>query len=293
MSNNLDVSIVVLNWNTSDLLSGALESIVETVGTLSYEVIVIDNASTDGGFTQVPQRFRDDMRFTFVQNETNIGWAAINRMLECSGKYIATVDADAILHQGALPALIAFMETHPEAGAVTAQFRNPDGSQQRYFRRILTPTLYFFTTPMGRSIDKYFLDLKYMQRYHYADLDLSAIAEVEQPAWPCLLWRREALGEYIVDESIPFYFVDVDMSKRLYDLGYRIYLVPDTVVTHLKSTSFGKAKDRWKRREFYRSLAFYFRKHYPYHVPLLFPVLWCDRLVRALLRRFLGREPLR
>lgn len=295
MKKDLDISIVVLNYNTSDLLKGALESIVSTAGGINFEVVVIDNASTDGGFARLPEKLKKhDSRFSFIQNPKNVGWAAINIMLSHTrGRYIATIDPDAILHPETLQLLVKFMDNNPNAGAVTASLLNPDGSIQHYYRRTMTPLLYFFTTPLGRILDKYLLGLYYWKLYHYDDLDFTRASEVEQPAWPCLIWRREILGKYIVDENIPFYFVDVDMSKRLYDNGYKIYLVPEATITHLKSTSFGKRGDSWRQQEYYRSLLFYFRKHYPYHAPLMWVVLFFDRLLRALILYTTGREPLR
>ncbi len=294
MKETPDISIVVLNWNTSYLLTRALESIISAAGDINYEVIVIDNASTDGGFKHVPENIRHNPRFTFIQNEKNLGWAAINIMLEQSHtKYIATIDPDALLRPGALQSLYRFMEEHPEAGAATASLFNPDGSPQLYYRRIMTPSIYFFTTIIGRVIDKYLLNLRRWKQYRYEDLNINVLSEVEQPAWPCLMWRREALGTYIVDEQIPFYFLDVEMSRSLYNRGYKIYLVPDATITHLKSTSYNKKESSWRRKEYNRSLMVYFKKHYPFSAPLVWVAAWIDRALRALSRAFLGREPLR
>lgn len=288
-----DISIVVLNYNTSDLLEGALQSIIDTVGDVRVDVTVIDNASPDGGFARLSDRIKANPLFTFVARDKNIGWAAINPMLEKKGRYILTLDPDAVLHPGALQTLLAFMDATPSAGAATAKLLNSDGSPQLYYRRIMTPKAAFFMTLFGRAIDKYLLNLREFKRNRYDDLDLHAITEVEQPAWPCLIWRREALGPYIVDENIPFYFVDVDMSRRVYDHGYKIYLVPQATITHLKSASFGRTNDTWRRDEYNRSIKIYFKKHYPSAYWLLVPLLALDRLARAGIRALAGSEPLR
>ena len=234
MKEDIDISVVVLNWNTSDLLPVALRSIPSAVHGLRWEAVVIDNASTDGGLAHVTEDIKNDPHFSFVQNEKNLGWAAINPMLERPGKYIATVDPDAILHTGALEKLFMFMESHPQAGAATAKLLNTDGSPQIYFRRLMTPSVFFFTTLLGRIIDKYLLGLRRWRSYRYEDLDITKVSEVEQPSWPCLMWRREALGGYVVEPRIPFYFLDVDMSRRVYNRGYKAYVVPDAVAVHLK-----------------------------------------------------------
>jgi len=293
MKEKPDISVVVLNYNTSDLLNGALRSIVSTAGDLKIEVTVIDNASSDGGFSRVDSAYKNDARFTFVQNEKNTGWATVNIMLETKGRYILTLDPDAVLHAGAMQALVAFMDNTPSAGAATANLRNQDGSAQMYYRRIMTPTFFFFTTLIGRGIDKYLLDLSYFKRYRYDGLDVSRICEIEQPAIPCLIWRRAAVGDCIIDPELAFQFTDVDMCKRLYDRGYKIYLVPDAVATHRKSTSYGRRDSSWRRRVYNRSIKIYFRKHYPAFFPLFYAIFAVDQALRALLRYSTRREPLR
>ncbi len=293
MKEQPDISIVVLNYNTSDLLNGALRSIVSTVGDLKIEVTVIDNASSDGGFSRVDAAYKNDARFRFVQNEENAGWATVNIMLETKGRYILTLDPDAVLHAGAVHALIAFMDSTPSAGAATANLRNQDGSAQMYYRRIMTPAFFFFTTLIGRVMDKYLLGLRYFKRYRYDGLDVSRICEIEQPAIPCLIWRREAVGDCIIDPELAFQFTDVDMSKRLYGRGYKIYLVPGAVATHLKSTAYSRRSGSWRRRVYNRSIKIYFRKHYPAFYPLFFVIFSIDQALRALLLYTTGHEPLR
>ncbi|HVM73377.1 MAG TPA: glycosyltransferase family 2 protein [Candidatus Paceibacterota bacterium] len=294
MKKTPDVSIVVLNYNTSDLLDAALESIQSTVDSLSVSVVVIDNASTDGGISASTKKFVQDSRFDFIQNEKNVGLAAMNIMLsETKGKYILTMDPDARLLSGALRALINFLEATPEAGAATANLLNADGTEQRYFRRLITPSLGFFTTVMGRFIDKYFLGLRQFKKYHYEDADLTKIVEIEQPSVSCLLIRRAVIGEYIIDPDTPFYFTDVGLCKRIYNQGYKIYLVPDAKVIHLKSTSFKKTRNAWRTQEYYRSLMMYFKKEYPNYAPTMWFILWGDRLLRDLMLSIMDREPMR
>lgn len=289
-----DISIVVSCWNSADIIEEALESIVATVGDMHFDVTVIDDASTDGGYALVDEKFKNDPRFSFVKNEVNVGVPAVNIMLERStAKYIVTFDSDARFQKGALQALYAFMETHPEAGVATANLRNRDGSPQLYYRRILTPAMYFFTTPIGRFIDKYFLGLRKYRWYHYDDLDVTRVSEFVQPPVACLMIRRDALGPYILDPIFPLFGLDIDLCKRMYDKGYKVYLVPDAKVIHLKTASAVKRGKAWLDRELNRSFALYFKKHYPRSYPLMLVVMWLDRCMRYLMLRTIGREPMR
>ena len=294
MKHASDISIIVLNYNTSDLLGGALESIVATAGDLQVDVLVVDNASTDGRFSRLDKKFEHDPRFSFVQNHKNCGLTALNIMLErTKGKYIVTLDPDARLHTNALQSMVTFLESTPQAGAATANLINTDGSLQRYIRRLMTPSVGFFTTVIGRFIDKFFLALRNYNWYHYEDASLANITEIEQPSVTCLMFRREACGPYIVDPDTPFYFTDVGLCKRIYEHGYKIYLLPDAVATHYKSTSFNKANNAWREKEYYRSLLNYFKKHYSAYAPLMAVVLWLDRVMRNALVHIVGRAPMR
>jgi len=283
-----------MSWNSGDIIVDSLQSIVDTAGDIVFDVTVIDDASIDGGLAHVPAKFKNDSRFSFVRNDVNVGVSALNIMLErTKAPYIMSLDSDARLMPGALKALIAFMNAHPEAGAATANLRNPDGSTQWYYRRILTPSMYFFSTPIGRFIDKYFLGLRNYRWYHYEGLDVNQVSEGVQPPIAGLIVRRETIGPYILDPDMPLFMCDIDLCKRLYDYGYKVYLVPEAKVVHLKTASAVKRGKKWLDHELNRSYRIYFKKHYP----TLFPVIWVvwilDRLSRAVLLRTIGREPLR
>lgn len=288
------IAIVVSNYNASDIISDALQSIIDTAEDIPFEVLVIDDASTDGGFGAVRDRFASDLRFSFVQNEKNIGVSTLNIVLERTrAPYIMTLDTDARLHKGSLRAMIDFMDNTPEAGAATAKLLNRDGSIQNYYRRLMTPAYCFFTTPLGRVIDKYLLGLRYFKQYHYHDLDTTRVFEIEQPPVACLIMRRSALGPYVMSPAYHLYFIDVDFCRRMYTRGYKIFLVPDAPVTHLKSAAASKRPSAWTRRQYYGSLLMYFKRNYPLWYPLIWSVVLLDRVTRWMMSSLVGREPVR
>ena len=294
MKNPCAVSILIPNYNSSDLINEALESVVSTAGEILFEVILIDDASTDGGFALVDEKYKRDARCTFVQCERHIGFSALNLALDrARGTYLMTLDTDARLRPGALRSLVAFMEQHPDAGAATASLQYPDGSPQNYHRRLMTPMRGFFTTVPGRFIDKYLLDLRNYKSYHYDDIDITRVFEIEQPPTACFMLRRKLLGPYIVDPRFEMVFLDVDLCRRIYDAGYKIYLVPDAIVTHIKSAAASKRTNSSRERGYYRDLFSYFKKHYPLAAPLMWVLLWVDRTMRTVLIRAVGRAPMR
>lgn len=287
-----DISIGVSNWNTSNIIEEALDSIIATAGDLHFDVTVIDDGSTDGGLAHVAAKFKHDPRFTFLQNKENLGVPSLNRAFErTKSKYFVTFDSDARLKSGALQALLAFMEKHPEAGSATAHLLNPDGSTQYYFRRTLTPSRFFFTTSMGRLIDKYFLGLRNFNSYRYVGSDLTCNPEMEQLPTACLIIRREAVGSLVFDPRFRVFMPDVDLAKRIYDRGYKSYLVSSAKVLHLKSMSNSKRGKEWIDREVSRTAVMYFKKHNPFWFPLMWFVMKVDRLLRFIMLRTIGREP--
>jgi GT2 family glycosyltransferase len=289
-----EVSIIVSNYNSSDLINGALESLVSTADGVPFEAVIIDDVSTDGGFALVDEKYKRDPRFAFVQCEKHVGFSALNLALaRTRGKYLMTLDTDTRVWPGALLALVAFMDTHPQAGAATANLHYPDGSLQNYHRRLMTPLRSFFTTVPGRFIDKYFLGLRNYKSYHYDDLDTTRVFEIEQPPTAFFIFRRAALDAYIVDADFNHVFLDVDLCHRIYGRGYKIYLVPDANVTHIKSAAANKKPNLWRDRQYYKDQLLYFKKHYPAYAPLMAVVLWIDRVMRSFLIHTVGRAPMR
>jgi GT2 family glycosyltransferase len=288
------VSIAISNYNSSDLIDGAIASVFATAGEVPFDITVIDDASTDGGLAKVKEEYKQDPRVSCVQFEKNVGISALNVMYECmQGPYLMTLDADARLQSGALKALVEYIEAHPQVGIAMGNLRNADGTAQNYYRRLMTPTLLFYTTLIGRFIDKYFFDLRYFNYYRYVDHDLEHTQEIEQPPIACLLIRKSVMDKDIFDPTMYLLSIDVDLCKRVYDKGYKIIMVGEAHVTHLKSVSFAKRESAWRRREYYSGLTLYFKKHYPAWFPILWVLLWIDRGLRAVMMRALDREILR
>ena len=288
-----DVSILIPNYNSSDLINEALESIVSTAGEVGWDAMVLDDASTDGGLALVDEKYKRDPHFVFIQNKKNVGYHAMNDGIDTMhGRYLMTLDTDARLLPGTLQALVSFMDAHPEAGAATGNLHYPNGNIQNYYRRLMTPKHALYNTVPGRFIDKYFLGLRDYRSYHYLDLDTTRVFEIEQPVVACLIVRREAIGSILMSPDFE-HFGDVDLCRRIYDKGYKIYLVPDAKAIHIKSASFSKKTNAWRERKYYKGLSTYFKKHYPACAPLMKVVMWVDQILRSLLEHTVGRAPMR
>ena len=128
----MDISIIVVNWNTKYLLIECLDSIFQTIKSIDFEVWVVDNGSTDGSIEAIRNRYRD---INILKNRVNCGFAAANNraLKQIKGRYALLLNTDARLTDGAAEHLFNFMETTPEAGMACGQLLNPDGSRQNSF----------------------------------------------------------------------------------------------------------------------------------------------------------------
>lgn len=244
---DMKLSIIIVNWNVSDLLQRCLSSIETYSLATPYEVIVIDNASQDGSEDMVRENFPT---VNYIQNTENRGFAtACNQGITIAqGEQILFLNPDTRLQEGSLSQLTSFLDTHPQAGLVAPQLIHDDGSIQpsvRTFPTIGTALRSFFHLPQKK------------------DKSFSELTEVQQPMGACLLVRRRVLGRIgFFDETFFLWFEEVDLCKRIYDAGYTIYYLPSAWVTHVGGTSFKQKKTMDKQKIFYNSFAYYLKKHF-------------------------------
>src|SRR4029450_9381110 len=125
----MDLSIVIVSWNTHTLLAACLDSIYHAPPVCTFEVLVVDNGSADGSAAMVRKRFP---QVRLIENTDNAGFARANNqaVAQSSGDYGLLLNPDTEVLPGALEALVQFLREHPNAGAVGARILNPDGSLQ-------------------------------------------------------------------------------------------------------------------------------------------------------------------
>ncbi len=238
----MQLSIVIVNWNTRDLLATCLESVWASAAQAETEVIVVDNASSDGSAQMVRKRFP---QMSLIQNETNVGFARANNQAiqRCQGRYVLLLNSDTRVLGDALEQLVAFMEGHPRAGAAGARLLNADGSLQPSCHPMLTPGHEFW-----RLI---FLDnIVHQATYGAKFWASSRPQQVEVIKGACLVLRREALSEVgLLDESYFMYTEEVDLCFRLARAGWQLWWVPAAQVIH-----YGEASSRQVAQDMYIQL---------------------------------------
>jgi len=248
----MNLSIIIVNWNTRALLARCLESVYETVRDLTFEVFVVDNASSDGSAEMVRARFP---QVRLIENRENVGFAAANNQAIplAAGRYVLLLNPDTVVLEGAVAELVRFAEGHRTTGACGPRLLNADGSLQPSCHPMLTPWREFWRLA--------FLERLWRRAtYDMAAWDPTRPREVEVIKGACLLLRREALdGVGLLDERYFMYSEEMDLCYRLSRAGWRLYWVPGARVVHYGEGS-SKQLARSMYVELYRSKAQFYRK---------------------------------
>ncbi|MDH7602938.1 MAG: glycosyltransferase family 2 protein [Armatimonadota bacterium] len=274
----MDLSISIVSWNTRDVLDQCLESVYATVGGTDFEVIVVDNASSDGSADMVSRKYP---QATLIRNTENRGFtAANNQALEIAqGRYFLLLNPDTICKPGALVGLVKFLDDNPRCGAVGPMVLNPDGSLQYSWARFPT----FWNEARGK-LDRRINGVPTIPKTPSEVRALGAF-RVDWVGGCCLMARRDAIDQVgPMDESLFMYCEETDWCKRFADAGWEVWVEPAAEIIHFGGQSsaqvVGKAAGllrRSKRR--------YFEKHCGRYRGL---VLWAVLSVRSLAKRVLN-----
>jgi len=254
----MDVSIVIVNWNTRQLLLDCLASIPVGVGELTHEIFLVDNASSDGSVAAVRQRYP---QVIVIENERNLGFAAANNRAfrQMRGDFALLLNTDTVLTAGAIARLQGFMASHPEAGMACGQLLNRDGSKQNSIAN--------FPTLLTLLINETLLRIFSPKRFPSKRREYQEPVEIESGIGACLMVRKaamEAVG--LLDERYFFFMEETDWALSMFKAGWKSYLVPDARIYHLQGQSAGDQVGA--RIMFYRSRYQYFRKWHPRLFPL-------------------------
>jgi GT2 family glycosyltransferase len=260
------VSIVIVSFNTRDLLRECIESLRREVGAVLQETIVIDNASRDGSADMVESQFPD---VRVIRSETNLGFARANNhaFALARGSYIVLLNSDAFLKPNALLSAIRHMEDNPTAGLGGGRLIGRDGSWQ--------PAARMFPSPLNDLLMLSGLAATYPQSRFLGRADRTwanpgKAAAVDWVPGAFSIIRKEVLdrvGHF--DERFFLYYEEVDLCRRIKAAGYGIWYWPDVVVVHLggessrtvegqKLSSSGSQLTLWRMR----SALLYYRKHH-------------------------------
>lgn len=234
----IDLSIIIVSYNTKDILHTCLSSVFNTFPKMfTVEVIVVDNASSDASVEIVKKDFPKAL---LIQNKENFGFSKANNIgvKKAKGRYILFLNSDTVMFKGTIETMLVFMDSHTYVGAATCRVVLPneklDDASHRGFPTPWNAFCHF------SGLSRLFPTRRMFSGYSLSFMDVSFIHEIDACAGAFLLVNRKA-GEVIHwwDEDFFWYGDDLDFCYRLKENGWKIYFVPTASILHYKGVSGG------------------------------------------------------
>jgi GT2 family glycosyltransferase len=282
------LSVIIVSWNTKDMTLGAVRSVLAETG-VPLEVIVVDNASSDGSVQALRTEFP---RITVIESTRNAGFAHANNigLRRAGGDILMLLNSDTVVLPGAFGTMVAHLAAHPETGLVGPKLVWPDGRFQKASFRNLPD--------IGNSLF-YLLGLDRIRKAlggkPYKDAGDPNVSRASEALSGAAMMFRRSVYEKIggLDERFFMYGEDLDFCKRAGDAGFGIRYLPDAVIVHFGGESSRKRK-AGAIRDFYRAAWLYYEKHFALRRnPFLNALVFCGikTLYAAVLLRNLFRFP--
>lgn len=251
-----ELSIIIVNWNTKDLLRKCLRSIYETVPPIGFQAMVVDNASSDGSAEMVETDFPEAV---VIRSDRNLGFSGGNNLglAKARGNYLMLLNSDAELLPESASGMIQFMRNNPEAGMVGPKLVSPDGALQINGQKFPT----FFREVMGLLRIHRLIPSVGKAGWGREDFDVNS--EVDALAGACMLVRREiveTVGK--LDDKFFMYYEDVDWCYRIKKAGWKIFYLGEAEIVHAWAESAKKQGIVKSNGILYKSQYHYFRKHH-------------------------------
>ncbi|WP_405309440.1 glycosyltransferase family 2 protein [Methanobrevibacter sp.] len=252
----MDLSIVILNYQTFELTKNTINSIFEYEYPFSYEVLLVDNASGDDSLSRLKDYFKDNV--IFIESSENNGFAAGNNqaLKIAKGKYQLLLNSDTIVWENTLESIYYYMEKHTDVGAtgcrVLLENGDLDKACKRSFPNVKNSFFRLFHIPTKSKDDNYNLD----------SLPDDGVYEIDCLTGAFMFIRKEALDEVgFLDETFFMYGEDIDLCFRIKQAGWKIVYYGKSKITHFKGASSKKQKSKLIY-EFYRAMYVYYKKHH-------------------------------
>jgi len=254
----LDLSIITVNYNVKEFLQNLIHSIHKAAGSLSYEIIIVDNASSDGSVDFISDKFPE---VKLISNNENLGFGKANNqgLKIAEGKFILLINPDAIVSEDTFTKMISFFETHPSVGLAGCKILNPDGTLQLACRRSFPGPWTSFCKVTGLS--SLFPNSGLFARYNLTYKDENESYEVDAISGSFMMMRKEVYentGGF--DEDYFMYGEDLDLCYRIQQAGYQVYYVHETQIIHYKGES-TRRSSLDETKFFYDAMHLFVKKH--------------------------------
>lgn len=274
-----DLSIIIISYNTREITRKSLEKLTASLKnepTVNAQIIVVDNASSDDSAKMLKSfnlKFArsKNISINIAINSRNLGFSKANNqaLVAAEGKYILFLNSDVIIQNVSFSDLIYYMNKNPEVGALTIKVILPSGkidmASHRGFPTVWRSFTYF------AKLEKFFGRVPKLSKifggYHLTHLELDSIHEIDSPSGAFYLTRKEILDKTGgFDTKFFMYGEDLDLSKRIKKLGFKIVYYPLFNVLHLKYKSGlkrgTKKIESTTKKHFYEAMQIFYDKHF-------------------------------
>ena len=298
MAKKIDLSIIIVNYNTKDFLKKCLESLQSSIAgsSLLVEIIITDNGSSDDSLQFINSLKEKDLNLKIIDNKSNLGFAKANNLAikKSSGRYVLFLNPDTIVQKETLKTMVKFMDKNPKVGASTCRVELTDGrldqACHRGFPTVWNSFCYF------SGLEKVFPKSKIFAGYSLTYLPLDKTHEIDAGCGAFLI-VRQPVGETIgwFDEDYFWYGEDLDFCYRLKQKGWQVMFVPTTKIIHWKGAASGILKHSQKvssasketkikaAKASVKVMRIFFQKHYQDKYPKI--VYWLVMLGIKLLEK--------
>lgn len=228
---SIDVSVLVVNYNTANLLSKMREALDQSVGSLAVEIVVVDNASRDDSVAVLRRDFQD---VQVIVNSANVGFGRANNqaLAHATGRYVLLLNTDAFVSADTLTKTVAYMDARAECGVLGVRLIGRDGELQPSCRYFPTPWNVFL---LRTGLSRFFPGTKLVDDMAW---DLAQVRECDWvPGCYCLL-RRSAIDQVgLFDSRYFLYYEEVDLCLAAKRAGWKVVCYPHSSVVHLGGES--------------------------------------------------------
>jgi hypothetical protein len=254
----MELSIIFVNWNSVDYLRECIASIYENAHGISFEIIVVDNASPQGGVETIHEQFRD---VKIIKSPTNVGFAKANNIgfEQSTGSYVLFLNPDTQLLGPTLNILLGHIKSLPDAGIVGCKMLNTD-------RTVQITSIQRFPTILNQVINAEYLQLRWPDCPLWSIGPLfsneAKVVKVEVIPGACMLLRREVFAQVgMFSDDYFMYAEDLDLNYKLKQAGYTNYYVGEATIIHHGGRSSSRQKvSQWSTTMKYRAMTRYYRK---------------------------------
>lgn len=260
----IDLSIIIVNWNTKELLRKCIHSVYETTRNATFEVHVVDNGSSDGSTEMVKIEFP---QVKLIENKQNEGFARANNKAihRTKGRYVLLLNSDTVVLTQALDKMVTFMDAHRQAGVVGCKLVNKDGTLQlsaAWFPSVATA---FFG---GNIVPKALGRLLSMERFPgQTYLTAKAHEEIRDVDWvfgACFMVRKAVIDDVgLLDENLFMYGEEIEWCMRIRKAGWKVMYFPGAKIVHYEggSTKYAIGVKRAVQRKAFAERYIYHKHH--------------------------------